>query len=126
MMHERDPASGLRFANPIAKRTAKLRHWAGLHSRAPNLALLSHETLQADPQRVVVELAEATGLQPAAEFQRVWSYKGNGNRAFEPTRYDPLTAEDADWIAAQLDPAAETAFGLPATLRRSDDTAVAA
>jgi len=113
MMHERDPATGLRFADPIAKRTAKLRHWSDLHERAHNVALLSLETLQAQPRRVIESLADATGLAAAAQFEALWSYKGNGNRVFEPTRYEPLTEEDADWIAGRLDPEIEARFSLP-------------
>jgi hypothetical protein len=126
MMHERDPATGLRFSSPIAKRTAKLRHWAELRTRAPNLALLSHETLQTDPRRVVAELAAATGLPTPGEFEHVWSYKGNGYRVFEPTRYDPLAPADAQWIADALDPDVEAAFGLPVRFDGTEDTAVAA
>ncbi|WP_156420940.1 hypothetical protein [Aureimonas sp. AU22] len=113
MMHERDPATGLRFANPIAKRTAKLRHWGALHTRAPNVALLSLGTLQGDPEAVVAALAALTELPASPEFQRVWSYKGNGNRVFERTHYDALGEDDTHWIARHLDPDVETRFGLP-------------
>lgn len=116
MMHERDPATGERFVDPVAKRTAKLRHWSDLTSRAHNVALLAHQTLVADPEGVVRALAAATGLEAAPEFRRVWSYKGNGNRAFEPTRYEPISADDAAWIATRLDPEVERRFGLPVAM----------
>ncbi|MBB3938170.1 hypothetical protein [Aureimonas phyllosphaerae] len=126
MMHERDPATGLRFSSPIAKRTAKLRHWAELHSRAPNLALLSHDLLQSDARRVVEVLAAATGLPTSPDFNPVWSYKGNGNRVFEPTRYDALSPEDAQWIAGEIDPDVEALYGLPTTAGEVAEAARAA
>ncbi|MBB3950358.1 hypothetical protein [Aureimonas jatrophae] len=113
MLHERDPLTGSRFAGPLAKRRAKLAHWAGLEERAPNLALLSYETLRRAPEQVVRHLGVAAGLEPAVPFQPVDSYKGQEIRPFRPTPYDPFRDEDLAWIEARLDPDLEGLYGLP-------------
>lgn len=115
MRHERDPTTGERFVNPIAKRTAKLAHWSDLSGRAHNVALLSHETLEGSAEQIVSKLAELTGRRPQAEFQPVWSYKGNGNRRYEPTRYQPFMSADLQWVEEQLDAEIEERFCLPTT-----------
>lgn len=115
MLHERDPVTGLRFASPLAKRRAKLAHWAGLETRAPNLALLSYETLRRQPEAVIAALAEATRLPAARPFRPVDTYKGQEIRPFLPIRYDPLTSLDRDWIEAQIDADVEALYGLPPT-----------
>ncbi|WP_182087176.1 hypothetical protein [Aureimonas sp. ME7] len=112
MPHERDPITGERFRHPIAKRTAKLRHWSELGARAHNVALLSHQALEDDPAGVVEALARLTGLSPLGAFQPVWSYKGNNNRAYEPTRYEAIDPADLAFIGHEVDPEIEARFSL--------------
>ncbi|WP_062012746.1 hypothetical protein [Aureimonas sp. AU4] len=113
MLHERDPLTGSRFAGPLAKRRAKLAHWAGLEERAPNLVLLSYETLRREPEAVIRVLGEAAGLAPAEPFRPVDTYKGQEIRPFRPIRYDPLSEADLAWIEAHLDAGVEGLYGLP-------------
>ncbi|MES3152298.1 hypothetical protein [Sphingomonas faeni] len=114
MLHERDPETGARFANCIAKRTAKLRHWSSLTDRAHNVALLGYDAFARDPAAFIAALAHATGIESRAPFVPITSYKGQGHAPYVPTPYPPLAADDADHIAAWLDPDVEAAFGLPA------------
>lgn len=111
MMHERDPVTGKRFANPIALRTAKLRHWAALPARAHHVALLSYEALRDDPQTIIAALGCSTGL-PHGQFAAVDSYKGQGFQRYEPTAYPPLTNVDAAHVASWSDPAIEAMFAV--------------
>ena len=111
MLHERCPATGRRFANALAKRTAKLRHWSGLHNRAHHVALLGHDAFCADPAGVIADLSAATGLAHAQPYVPQDSYKGQGHRPFTPTVYPPLSAADLDHIHAWLDPEVEARFG---------------
>ncbi|WP_010164201.1 hypothetical protein [Sphingomonas sp. PAMC 26617] len=115
MLHERDPATGERFANCIAKRTAKLRHWADLPMRAHNVALVSYDGFMRAPEAVVAALATATGLERTPIFQTVTSYKGQGFFAYVPQRYDDLAPADVAHIEGWLDPAVEAQYGLRAT-----------
>ncbi len=114
MLHERDPATGERFANCVAKRTAKLRHWSALPSRAHNVALVGYDSFARDPAKFVTALAEAAGITAPAVFEAITSYKGQGYEQYRPTRYAELTAADAGHIEAWLDPDVEAAFGLSA------------
>ena len=111
MLHERCPDTGERFANPLAKRTAKLRHWSGLHDRAHHVALLSHEAFVADPAGVIADLSAATGLPMADPFVSQDSYKGQGKRPFTPTAYADISDTDRAHIHAWLDPEVEARFG---------------
>jgi hypothetical protein len=115
MMHERDRETGRQFADPIAKRTAKLRHWSELHLRAHNVALLSHGALEADPISIVNALATASGLPLVGRPQSVLSYKGNGNRTYVPTSYDAISNEDMAWISSRIDAEVESRFFLQTT-----------
>lgn len=115
MMHERDPATGERFANCLAKRTAKLRHWAALPTRAHNVALVSYDAFLRAPEAFVAAMATATGLARTDTFQSVSSYKGQGFFAYVPQTYDDLAPADVAHIEAWLDPAVEAQYGLSAT-----------
>ncbi len=114
MLHERDPETGERFANCIAKRTAKLRHWSSLTNRAHNVALLGYDAFARDPAAFVSALAAAAGLAHHPQFVPITSYKGQGYAPYVPTAYPDLAAADAAHIAAWLDPEIEAAFGLSA------------
>ena len=114
MLHERNPETGERFANCIAKRTAKLRHWSSLTNRAHNVALLGYDAFARDPAAFVTALAAAMGLERHEPFVPITSYKGQGHAPYVPTAYPDLAAEDAAHIAAWLDPEVEAAFGLSA------------
>ncbi|WP_380781096.1 hypothetical protein [Sphingomonas sp. R86520] len=120
MLHERDPATGERFANCIAKRTSKLRHWSSLTNRAHNVALLGYDAFTRDPGAFVAALGAATGIACRAPFVPITSYKGQGHEPYVPTAYPELSAADADHITAWLDPAVEAAFGLSATYQPRD------
>ena len=120
MLHERDPETGDRFANCIAKRTAKLRHWAALATRAHNVALLNYDAFSRDPGAFVAAIAAATGHAAAPHFVPITSYKGQGYERYVPTAYPDLDHSDVDHIAAWLDPEVEAAFGLSAHPEKSD------
>ncbi|PZO72793.1 MAG: hypothetical protein DI640_11870 [Sphingomonas taxi] len=114
MLHERDPETGERFANCIAKRTAKLRHWSSLTNRAHNVALLGYDAFARDPAAFVTALAAVAEIERREPFVPITSYKGQGHAPYVPTAYPDLAAEDAAHIAAWLDPKVEAAFGLSA------------
>ena len=111
MLHERDPDTGARFANPVAKRTAKLRHWAGLHHRAHNLALLALDAVRRDPRAVVESLAGITGLPMPGGFVPITTYKGDGATPVPVRTAEPLSPDDARFVAEWLDPTVERLFG---------------
>jgi hypothetical protein len=114
MLHERDPETGERFANCIAKRTAKLRHWSSLTDRAHNVALLGYDAFTRDPAAFLTALGTVTGIAYRDTFVPITSYKGQGYAPYVPTSYPELAPADAEHITAWLDPEVEAAFGLSA------------
>lgn len=120
MLHERCPDTGERFANPLAKRTAKLRHWSGLHDRAYHIALLAHDAFVADPAGVIADLSAACQLPMADPFISQDSYKGQGKRPFAPTAYPDISAADRAHIYAWLDPEVEARFGFDIPVQQAE------
>lgn len=112
MLHERDPATGQRFANPMRKRTAKLAHWAGLTARTHNVALIDQGRVEVEPERVIRALADLTGLAMPGGFVAVDSYKGAGVKPYRPQTYPAVPAEDLAFIAGELDADVEALYGL--------------
>lgn len=111
MLHERCPQTGDRFANALAKRTAKLRHWSSLGDRAHHVALLNYATFVRDPQAVITAIADTTGMACADPFVSLDSYKGQGHRPFVPTTYPKIVDDDVTHICEWLDPSVEARFG---------------
>ncbi|WP_152047011.1 hypothetical protein [Aureimonas psammosilenae] len=111
MLHERDPATGRRFANPLRKRAAKLASWSDLSLRAHNLCLIDQDILANRPNDLLDMIGEALARPALGDCAVLETYKGNGFNRFVPKRYDPLSPEDARFIRSQLDPATERRFG---------------
>ena len=99
MMHERDPRSGRRFANPLAMRRAKHANWRAVLARAIHGAWLRYDEVASDPHATLGKIATACGLELSGTVDPVMSYKGQGGRPFSPRRYDPLDRETLAHIA---------------------------
>ncbi|WP_435199110.1 hypothetical protein [Qipengyuania sp. 902] len=106
------PQTGSPFPNAIAMRTAKLRHWSDVASRATGHALVSHSELVIRPERLIERLAAAARLEKRREFVPVTTYKGQNSSSFVPTEYPPVHAADAAFIARYLDQSVESQFAL--------------
>ena len=99
MMHERDPATGKRFANALAMRAAKHVNWRRVIDRARHGAWLRYEDVRADPHAVVERIGERCGLVPVGPFDPIKTYKGQPGRAFVPRSYAPLDPETLAHVA---------------------------
>lgn len=110
MLHERCPATGQRFADPMAMRTAKLAHWAGLARRAPDVALIRYEDVRDRPGTLLNGLRAAFDLPPVT-IRPITSYKGHGLKTFTGSAYPPLSPADRAFIHARLNPATESLYG---------------
>ena len=106
------PQTGSPFPNAIAMRTAKLRNWIDVASRAMGHALVSHSELVTRPERLIERLAAATMLEKRKKFVPVTTYKGQGSRHFIVTQYPPLQTAEAAFIRRYLDQAVESQFAL--------------
>lgn len=106
------PQTGSPLPNAIAMRTAKLRNWVEVESRATGHALVSHSELVTRPERLIERLAAAAELEERREFVPVTTYKGQNSSSFVPTEYPSVHAADAAFIARYLDQAIERQFAL--------------
>jgi hypothetical protein len=111
MLHERDPATGRRFANPLRKRTAKLHAWSGLYARSANLCLLDLALLTSAPDTILSVFGNFLQRVPAGDLGALQSYKGNGFNRFVERQYEPLSPADEAFVRSQLDPDVERQFG---------------
>ncbi|WJY17807.1 hypothetical protein QQS45_09165 [Alteriqipengyuania flavescens] len=106
------PQTGLPFANAIAMRTAKLRNWIDVASRAAGHVLVSHAELVFRPERVIERLVSASQSRKSKKFIPVTTYKGQNSELFVASEYPPLAATDSAFIGRYLDRAIEKQFGL--------------
>jgi len=110
MLHERDQATGERFANVLQLRTAKMRAWSELPQRVRHASFLRYEDAAADPRSCVRTVAAAFGLRTWPWLRAVKTFKG-GKDPFQAKRYPELSADDVQWIASQLDHELERRHG---------------
>ena len=99
MMHERDPQTGRRFANPLAMRRAKHADWRRVIGRARHGEWLRYEEVADDPVGTVKRIAQGCGLFLPATIDPVKTYKGQAGRPFTPKSYAPLDRETLALVA---------------------------
>ena len=116
MVHERDPASGQRFANVLQLRAAKYRDWETLATRVRHVVAVRYEHAAAEPRAFVRDVARRFGLWRWPWFRGVATRKGGPER-FVATRYAPIAPADLQWIAMQLDPELEQRCGYDVAAR---------
>lgn len=112
LQYDRHPLTGARFDNICALRRAKTAGFLSLARRFANCLFVRHEDVTADPEGFARFVAEAYGLEQAAAFEPVEARRGRASEgAFEPVVYDPLSAEDAEFVWGALDAAQEAQLG---------------
>lgn len=107
---ERCPVTGAAFENAAAMRTAKLSNWVQAGHRAGAKAFVPHGDLVVDPGRVLDAIAAAAGLPTSREWKMLHTYKGEGQKAFVPKAYEPLSRADRQFVDEHLDPDLERLF----------------
>lgn len=125
MVHERDPATGERFANALLLRTAKYRDWATLPGRVRHVLAVRYEDAAAEPRRFVRDVARRFGLWRWPWLRGVATRKGGPER-FVATRYEPIAPVDLEWIVDQLDEELERSCGYDVPARARELGAAAA
>lgn len=111
LMVDRHPETGLRFANLLRMRTAKLEAWLGLQSRVRYHTSVSYEELRHDSARFVHAISERFGLECTPEFHPVPEAYGRAGKAYRPKRRARLNSNDLDFICSELDPDLERSLG---------------
>ena len=110
MMHERDPATGERFANVMQLRTAKLRAWLSIEARVRHCVVVRYEDAARDPKQLVRSVAQQFGLLRWPWLRRVATHKG-GPEPFMARADVAWLAADVAWIAASVDHSLESQCG---------------
>lgn len=110
MTHEHDPSTGSRFVDVLALRAAKLRSHLALASRVRRFAVVRYEDAAASPRACCAELLGSHSVRRWPWFRAVRTWKG-GADPFVPKPRQPMSREDALWIASRLDHDLERAIG---------------
>lgn len=98
MLHERDPDSGLNYANVVAMKTAKDLHWGSLRGRVRNFATLNYDTVAEDPKGMVEKLGRDFGTGISQDFLPIGTYKGSEGEKYEKKVYPRVSEEDLAFI----------------------------
>lgn len=112
---DRDPLTGLPFANPILLRNAKNRSFLSLRNRECNACLVRHEAVLADPGRFMAELAAFYDIEhDVSELDLPTKNLGRFGRAVEGDNRDAkpaFSAKDREFLHEMLDAGLETELG---------------
>ena len=110
MLHERDPATGRRFVDIFALRTAKLRAHLSLRDRVRQFSVARYERVAADPRAFCREFCAEHGIARWPWFRPVRTFKG-GADPFVIKPREPMRRDDVLHIASRLDAALERELG---------------
>jgi hypothetical protein len=112
MMSERDPATGLRFANVMRLRNAKNRGFATLDHRFSNILRVNYESVLANPEVFLNALCATYGLRRLDQFDPIIHDRGLPTRGNYTAAPLPFTnAADLDFIRSELDLDLEASLG---------------
>jgi hypothetical protein len=112
LMIERDPQTGLRFANVMRLRTAKNIGFATLDHRFANVLRVTYESVLANPQGFLNALCATYNLSRLPKFDPILHDRATPSRGpYQPKPLPDIGAADLDFIRAELDMAAERALG---------------
>lgn len=117
LMSDRDPMTGLRFANAMRLRNAKNRGFATLDNRFGNVLRLRYEEVAAQPEVFLNALCKNYGFLRRSTFNPIEHDRATpGRGVYVPKPVHPISAADQAFIHRELD------WGIEATLgyRASD------
>ena len=117
MLHERDPATGNRFANCMLLRTAKAKHWLSLQAEGRRVVAVRYEDAESDPRAFVRSALRRQGILRWPWFREVRTFKG-GSQPFVKREQPAMARADIEWVASQLDAELERALGYDLDARR--------
>jgi hypothetical protein len=116
LMADRDPLTGLRFANPMRMRNAKNIGFASLDHRCENVLRLRYESVVANPEGFVNALCSTYGFLRRREFYPVVHDRGTPARGvYVPKAVPQISAADMAFIVSELDLGVEKSLGYDLT-----------
>ncbi|MFS4583396.1 hypothetical protein [Phaeobacter sp. C3_T13_0] len=111
------PITGTPFANLLALRRAKAEALLSLPKRGARVIYTTHAAISENPDEVLARIALEEGSVSRYKKLQVpkghygWSWSDRNVKPSQPGQL--ITPQDRAWIMSQLDPALETAMGLP-------------
>lgn len=110
---DRDPTTGVPFANILRLRSAKVRGFLGLRQRGCNLVLVNYEYASAQPEHFLTLIADQFGIVRRPRFRsvvrRVGRYDGDAGK--RPVAAVTIESDDLAFIWNELDQAVEAELG---------------
>lgn len=127
MMTERNPATGLRFANVMQLRTAKNTAFATLDHRFSNILRVTYESVLANPHTFLNALCATYGLRRTARFDPIIEDRGTQARGIYVPAPLPFTcAADLEFIRSELDLGLESSLGYSVAMPNAGRATIAA
>ena len=112
LMSERDPLTGLRFANVMRLRNAKNRAFCTLDHMFPNILRVNYESVLANPVAFLDALCATYGFLRAEQFTTVIHDRATpGRGVFVPKPIEPVSPADLKFITQELDLQMEESLG---------------
>lgn len=116
LMSDRDPLTGLRFANAMRLRNAKNRGFATLDNRFGNVLRLRYEEVVAQPEVFLNALCKNYGFVRRSTFNPIEHDRATpGRGAFVAKPVQPISAADQAFIHSELDWSIEKTLGYGAS-----------
>ncbi len=118
LLSDRDPLTGLRFANVMQLRNAKNRGFRTLDHRSDNVLRVNYETVLADPEGFLDGVCTAYGLRRKRAFDPIVYDRGTPSRGLFQAKPVPQISEaDLELIRSELDLHQENNLGYELPLR---------
>jgi len=112
LLSDRDPLTGLRFANAMQLRNSKNRGFCGLDHKCDDVLRVNYETVLADPEGFLDGVCTAYGLLRKRNFDPVLYDRATPGRGLFQAKEVPHVSEmDLDFIRDQLDMHQENNLG---------------
>lgn len=116
LMSDRDPMTGLRFANAMRLRNAKNRGFATLDNRFGNALRLRYEEVVAQPEVFLNALCKTYGFARRSTFNPIEHDRATpGRGVFVPKPVQPISVADQAFIHTELDWEIEKTLGYGAS-----------
>jgi hypothetical protein len=99
------------FGSVLHKRRERIAQWEGWRSVFPNVAYVNYESLKANPEQHLQEIAATYDIQTRETFQPAETYKGKGLEGFSGSRYQPLPSDVTQFLLDTVDWKIENGIG---------------
>ena len=118
LLADRDPLTGLRFANAMQLRNSKNRGFSSLDHKSDNVLRVNYETVLADPEGFLDGVCTAYNLRRKINFDPVLYDRATpGRGVFKAKEVPHISEADFDLIRSELDMHQENNLGYELPMR---------